>query len=72
MFRALMCCGLRGLLRLVGHPNHELMNAQSPQELGRALDHLAVSAQKFETSVVGFFAQEEDSEKFSPLAQRAG
>mmetsp|Transcript_6102 Transcript_6102/g.11169 ORF Transcript_6102/g.11169 Transcript_6102/m.11169 type:complete len:247 (+) Transcript_6102:63-803(+) len=41
------------------------------KELGEVLDHLAVSAQKFELSVVDFFAAQEDQEKFSPLAQRA-
>ena len=40
------------------------------KELGIVLDHLAVSAKKYETSVVDFFAKEEDNDKFSPLAKR--
>ena len=40
------------------------------KELGIVLDHLAVSAKKYETSVVDFFAKQEDNDKFSPLAKR--
>eukprot|EP00435_Cladocopium_sp_Y103_P027389 s3702_g6.t1 len=41
------------------------------QEMGKEIDHLAISAEKYQLEVLHFFAQEEAHEKFSPLAQVA-
>lgn len=41
------------------------------KEMGQALDHLAVSAKKYELDVVSYFVKQEEGDKFSPLARRA-
>jgi len=41
------------------------------EEMGKEIDHLAISAEKYQLEVLHFFAKEEVHEKFSPLAQVA-
>lgn len=41
------------------------------KEMGKEIDHLAISAEKYQLEVLHFFAKEEAHEKFSPLAQVA-
>eukprot|EP00434_Breviolum_minutum_P031735 symbB.v1.2.028066.t1/scaffold2935.1/size102186/6 len=41
------------------------------KDLGAAIDHLAISAEKYQLEVLHFFAKQEEAEKFSPLAKAA-
>ena len=63
--------------RFVGFPNPRQVDKDFTihqariKDLGAAIDHLAISAEKYQLEVLHFFAKQEEAEKFSPLARAA-
>lgn len=47
------------------------MHQETLQDMRRAIDHLAISAEKYQLDVLKFFATQEKADRFSPLAVAA-